>query len=373
MAAIDLTTLLTLVGTLNDTSEKDSASDRFRDYLKNNLHRWPDVHDYIEESLKISGDQYNKALQDLINHIGHLLGFSVLFGRYRGIRGQVGYDGLWQSPSGWAIVVEAKTTDTYTVRTDTVLGYINSLVSDGRVKSTSKVIGLYVYGRFDNNTNQLENAIAIENRRNQLRVISVPALLGLLELKQEYGLDHESILGLLLPAPIRIDPIVELIRGVVAKEQERDFQSLAIPENLSEPSDPVPTLLEPPSQSTLTAKKRTAVRSNKRISFTGKKVNSIVFLGNRHKVSKWREAFDTVVNELIKLDKSRFLEVAPTIFGKKRPYFSENPSLMRKADIVTGTSLYYETNLNADNLANIAWELVKRMGYDDSDLEFDVD
>jgi hypothetical protein len=50
-------------------------------------------------------------LQDIINHIGRLLGFEVTFGRYRGVAGANGYDGPWQSPTGKRIVVETKTTD----------------------------------------------------------------------------------------------------------------------------------------------------------------------------------------------------------------------------------------------------------------------
>ena len=136
------------------------------------------------------------------------------YGRYRGVRNEIGFDGLWKSPTnGWSIVVETKTTDTYTVKTATLLGYINSLVSKGRI-ARENALGLYVQGRPDAATNQLENAITVEGRDKQLRLIGVPALIGLLELKQEYSLSHDTVLDLLLPSPIRIDPLVELIRNV---------------------------------------------------------------------------------------------------------------------------------------------------------------
>lgn len=367
MAAIDLTTLLELVGNLNDSTDKGSASDRFRNYLQSNVSRWAEAREYIEEALKHPGDQYNKALQDLINHLGHLLGFDVSFGRYRGVRGQVGYDGLWQSPSGWSIVVETKTTDVYTIRTDTLLGYVNSLVSDGRISGVEQAVGLYVYGRFDRHTNQLENAIAIENRRNQLRVVSVPALLGLLELKQEYGLSHDSILGLLLPAPIRIDPIVELIRGVVAQEQERDVFAPPPPHEMDLPISQVEQP-EPPTN----PRKRGMIKSAD-TNFTGKSVQSLTFRGTKYTVNKWKEAFETLLDCLVKSDKDRFKEVAPTLVGRKRPYLTVNPGELRQPEAVSDTNFYFETNLSAQHLTRLAWELVERMGYDRNDLKFETD
>jgi hypothetical protein len=220
MPKVELITLLELVGTLDDSDQPGSASERFRKYLQGNVQQAGDLRDYIEDALAESGDQFNKALQDLINHLGQLLGFEVTYGRYRGVRGGIGFDGLWQSPTGWSIVVETKTTDVYTVQTAPLLGYINSLVSAGTIEQPSRSLGIYIYGRFDTRTNQLENAIIVEGRREKLRVVSVGALLNLLELKQDYGLSHQTVLGLLLPAPTRIDPLINLISDVVAQEKE---------------------------------------------------------------------------------------------------------------------------------------------------------
>lgn len=366
MTAIDLNTLLQLVGNLNDSTDKESASERFRNYLQSYVVGSSEAREYIEEALKHSGEQYNKALQDLINHLGSLLGFNITYGRYRGVRGQIGFDGFWKSPTGKSIVVETKTTDIYTVRTDTLLGYINSLVSDGRIKSGGEAIGLYVYGRFDSQTSQLENAITVENRRNQLRVVSVSALLDLLELKHKYGLTHESILGLLLPAPIRIDPIVELIRGVVAQEQERDVFANPHPNEA-----PHPNPAEPPDSSTPVAPGNDGRDGN--TGFTGTSVSAVILFGTRYPVSKWREAFEAVITALVKIDRKKFLEVAPTLIGKKRPYVTADPSKLRQPGEIPNTNLYFETNLGAQSLTKLAWELVERMGYNREELQFKID
>ena len=366
MAAIDLNTLLELVGVLNDSTEKGSASDRFRNYLRSNVIQSADARAYIESALSRSGDQSNKALQDLINHLGFLLGFRVTFGRYRGVKGQVGFDGLWQSPTGWSIVVETKTTDVYTVRTDTLLGYMNSLVSDGRISGTDRAVGLYVYGRFDNHTSQLENAINVENRRNQLRVVSVPALLDLLQLKQEYGLAHDSVLDILVPAPIRIDPIVGLIRRVVAQEQERDAIGGALIQSPFEPDQP--GNVDGDDSHPVTGR---SIGMNGD-DFTGKTVTAVRFRGKSYPASKWREAFEKVVYVLVDEDKQRFEQVAPTLVGRKRPYFATEPNLLRSAGPIPGTSLYFETNLSATYLTRLLWTLIEEMGYDREDLAFET-
>lgn len=219
MSTIDLETLLKLVGTLNDSDDPNSARSRFRGYLQENIHSVGDLRAYVDAALSSTGEQYNKALQDLINHAGSLLGFKVEFGRYRGMTGQIGFDGLWRSPTGQAVVVETKTTDVYTVKTATLLGYINDLVSAGKIQRPDQAIGLYVYGRFDAATSQLEKAVIAEGRQERLRVASVDALLNLLELKQEYELEHETVFQLLLPSPIRVDTVVNLIFDITSQER----------------------------------------------------------------------------------------------------------------------------------------------------------
>lgn len=219
MSTIDLETLLNLVGTLDDSDDPNSARARFRAYLRESIHSVGDLRAYVDAALSSSGEQYNKTLQDLINHAGYLLGFEVEFGRYRGVPGQIGFDGLWRSPTGQALVVEAKTTDVYTVKTATLLGYINDLVSAGQLERPNQAIGLYVYGRFDAATSQLEKAIVAEGRQEQLRVAGVDALLNLLELKQEYELEHETVFQLLLPSPVRVDTIINLIFDITSQER----------------------------------------------------------------------------------------------------------------------------------------------------------
>jgi len=230
--AISLRKILNLVGKLDDSLGIETPRERFRAFLKENIHEVGQIRDYIEECLRLSGDQYNRALQDLVNHLGSLLGFEVQFGRYHGVKGEIGFDGHWKSPTGSRIVVEVKTTEAYAIKTSTLVGYIDELISEKRIPDWDKALGLYVVGRPDPKVNQLENAIKAEKRIDQLRIISVESLLNLAEMINEYEVDHEDILAILLPSGPTVDPVVDLMARVVARP----------------PPEELPPEVEPPTE-----------------------------------------------------------------------------------------------------------------------------
>ena len=70
---ITLKQLLSLVGTLNDREGEDTARERLHRFLEENVKEAGQVRDFIEECLRNTGDQYNKALQGLINHLSILM------------------------------------------------------------------------------------------------------------------------------------------------------------------------------------------------------------------------------------------------------------------------------------------------------------
>ena len=173
--------------------------------------------------LRTSGDQYNRALQDLVNHLGHFLEFEVTFGRYHGVQGQIGFDGHWKSPTGFHIVVEVKTTEAYAIKTNTLVGCVDELISEKKIPNWDNALGLYVVGRPDPEIRQLENAILAEKRTNQLRLISVESLLSLAEMMNEYDVSHEDILAVLRPSGPTIDSIVDLMARLVAQRQAEEL------------------------------------------------------------------------------------------------------------------------------------------------------
>jgi len=216
--SVSLNEILDLVGPLDDGVGEDTPRERFRRFLRKNVHEVGEIRDHIEQCLRTSGDQYNRALQDLVNYLGEFLGFKVEFGRYRGVQNQIGFDGLWQSPTGLNLVVEVKTTETYAIKTTILVGYVDELISEKRVPSWETALGLYVVGRPDPELRQLENTIVAEKRTHQLRVISVESLLSLAEIMSEYDVTHDDMLVVLRPSGPGIDALADLIARLVAEE-----------------------------------------------------------------------------------------------------------------------------------------------------------
>ena len=156
------------------------------------------------------------ALQDLVNHLGHFLGFEVDYGRYQGVQGQIGFDGHWKSPTAFHIVAEVEDTEVYAIKTSTLLNYINELVSQKSIADPEKALGLYIVGRPDPEIRQLENAIIAEKKLQQLRIISVDSLLTIAEMMNQYDISHEDALALIRPSTPTIDPVIILMSRLVA-------------------------------------------------------------------------------------------------------------------------------------------------------------
>ena len=175
------------------------------------------LRDYTETCLRTAGPQYNRALQDLLNHAAQLMGFEVQFGRYSGVTNDIGYDGIWEADDLY-VVVEVKTTDAYTIQTSVLLNYINSLVDTQRIPSPDDALGLYVVGRTDAQLSGLENAIVAEKRLQQLRVATVESVLSLAELAQDGLINIKEIVAVITPGGVLVDDTVKLLARVAAKE-----------------------------------------------------------------------------------------------------------------------------------------------------------
>jgi hypothetical protein len=165
---------------------------------------------YAERCLEASFSHSGRVLQDLVNEVGRRLDFDVRNGRYAGARGKVGFDGIWLSPEGHALIVEVKTTDAYRMPLETVAEYRKSLLAQGAITEPSSII--VVVGRED--TGELEAQVRGSRWAWDIRLISVDALLSLARLKQAAD-DPETvrkIRALLIPFDYtRLDEIIDVM------------------------------------------------------------------------------------------------------------------------------------------------------------------
>lgn len=222
LSGVSLDVLLIAVGELRDDSKE---SKRFRNAIEMQEFKLEDYERWVDECCEKSGEQYNNALQDIVNALGKRLGFNpVEYGRYKGKKGEIGFDGLWHSPNKRYIVVEAKTTAAYTISPDKIAGYIKQLISERENVEDDNTFGLYVVGKFEPTT--LEDTIRGSVHRNKLRVVTCKDLIEIAKLMRDKAIDHSQILSLMLPFDnINIGRLLQIIRDVLKVKEEETVEA----------------------------------------------------------------------------------------------------------------------------------------------------
>jgi hypothetical protein len=195
--------------------------------------------------------------------------------------------------------------------------------------------------------------------------VSVEALLHLLELKQEYQLAHQTALALLLPAPVRIDPLINLIADVVAQEKE---EAGIIVEQSASDSQLTDTH---PAKKTESADEVIVGLASIDDDFTGRGAVAFSLQGMRYQVGTWKEVAVRTFSELHRASPRRFREAALTVVGRKRPYFTLDKTDLRHAEPIPDADLYFEANLSANSLVKLCYTVVERLGLSRS--VFDVE
>lgn len=192
-------------GTLKDNSD---ASKEFREYLS----QVPSerLGQYASQCLSAPFPKSGSALQDIVNELGRRLDYTVENGRYQGVPGGIGFDGIWVSPDGGEIVVEVKTTDVYRISLDTIASYRRKLQESGELGPHASV--LIIVGRDD--TGELEAQVRGSRHAWDMRLMSVDALISLVKLKEntEIGETGRKIRSVLTPMEYtRLDALVDVM------------------------------------------------------------------------------------------------------------------------------------------------------------------
>lgn len=202
--------IVQVVAMAGDGKLKDSSNccDELRKYLQ--LAPLEFLGKYAERCLSESFTSSGHVLQDIINELGRRLDHDVTNGRYQGVVGKIGFDGIWKSPEHRSLIVEAKTTDAYRIKLQTLIDYRGKLIAEGTVGSNTSI--LIVVGRED--TGELEAQVRGSRHAWDIRLISVDALLSLVRIKQETDdpATAEKIRTVLVPFDYtRLDEIIEIM------------------------------------------------------------------------------------------------------------------------------------------------------------------
>lgn len=208
--AVDQMSIEQIVGSAGDGTLKDASicSEEFRAYISQVSSG--KLASYVEHCLTISFDKNGLVLQDLVNELGRRLDYKVTNGLYQGIKNGIGFDGLWVSPEGHAIVAEVKTTDAYRVSLDTIAGYRSKLLANNQISAASSI--LIIVGRKD--TGELESQVRGSRYAWDIRLISVDALIKVVQLKEgtEGSKTGLKIRSLLTPMEYtRLDGVIDVV------------------------------------------------------------------------------------------------------------------------------------------------------------------
>lgn len=178
---------------------------------------------YADYCLTTKFDNNGKILQDVVNELGRRLDYQVKNGRYQGSQNKIGNDGLWLSPEGHHLVIEVKTTDTYSISVDTIAQYRKSLRDQNEINEENSM--LLVVGRYE--TGQMEAQVRGSRHAWDMRLISVDSLVNLVNLKE--NTDDEAtiskIRSILIPMEYtRLDRLIDVM-FTTAKDVENLIES----------------------------------------------------------------------------------------------------------------------------------------------------
>src|SRR5438874_10973862 len=196
-----------------DLLDNSDCAQELREYLSQVTNQ--KLAEYIDRCLSAHFSKSGGVLQDLMNELGRRLDYKVTNGRYQGTTNSIGFDGIWISPEGQTLIVEAKTTDAYRISLDTITGYRDKLLKSGQIAPPSS--SLIVVGRED--TGELEAQIRGSRHAWDMRLISADALIKLVQLKEESEVleTGKKIRSLLTPMEYtRLDQMIDVMFATTA-------------------------------------------------------------------------------------------------------------------------------------------------------------
>lgn len=165
---------------------------------------------YARHCLDKGFNRSGLVLQEIVNEFGRRLEFQVEDGLYQGTSKTIGFDGIWRAEGEPDLVIEVKTTDSFTVDLDTHARYKERLLADKRLSKNAST--LIVVGRRD--TGALEAQIRGSRYAWDMRLISVERLIKLVQINEKSDDPNtlKQIRQLLQPFEYtKIDRIIDVI------------------------------------------------------------------------------------------------------------------------------------------------------------------
>ncbi|MCB0014925.1 MAG: type I restriction enzyme HsdR N-terminal domain-containing protein [Anaerolineales bacterium] len=113
--------------------------------------------------------------------------------------------------------------------------------------------------------------------------------------------------------------------------------------------------------------------ADSRASFTGKKLLAVHFQGKRYSANTWKDGMLAILRLVRTQKPGQFDSIAPTMVGRLRPYITTDSSLLRSAQAIPDTPYFVEANLSSQSIVRLCYEFLKKTGYKEADLAFEVE
>ena len=107
------------------------------------------------------------------------------------------------------------------------------------------------------------------------------------------------------------------------------------------------------------------------VSYSGKSISSFYFRGSHYEVRSWKELLIKLCDILKTTHGSEF-DKTLNIVGRKRPYFTRNANELRFPEKISNTNIFVETNLSANSIVKICFDMLAVFGYSINDLRMEV-
>jgi hypothetical protein len=101
--------------------------------------------------------------------------------------------------------------------------------------------------------------------------------------------------------------------------------------------------------------------------FIGRGISGFTFRGESFTVNSWIDMLLALCGSLLRANNHDFERVLE-LEGRKRPYFSKNPNVLRAPRKIDGTDLFVESNLSANSIVRLSQDLVALFGSPESSL-----
>lgn len=239
---------LKIFGNLDDAGGSDSPRERFRRYLRDEVFTPEILREYVRTCQLTEGLQYVRAMQDIVNRIGELLGFRVIHGRYHSDSGPVTIDGHWRSDAGHQYLIEVRCGEERPPDPGRMRNFARLLHMAGKLPELNTVVGVYVESKGKVADGSVQRKILESPGKPLIRVVSVDMLIHFYELIRASEISFEDVDRMLSEGSVDIDSGVLSTDSAISSGNESMSNAAHTPQqsNARTPGPTQPNKVPPP-------------------------------------------------------------------------------------------------------------------------------